>query len=93
MILNRRIELPNSMRVRYECRKCHWKNETLPDDDPLYQSIPTDDNKYLSPYRKNSIGYNSVESFSTISLSSIASIEEEVPQNYGIYVKPFYHYY
>ncbi|KAG2201430.1 hypothetical protein INT47_001479 [Mucor saturninus] len=40
IVFNRRIELPNSMRVRYECRKCRWKNETLPDDDPSFQ-IPT----------------------------------------------------
>lgn len=39
-MFNKRIELPNSMRVRYECRKCSWKNETLPDDDPLFQTIP-----------------------------------------------------
>ncbi|KAI8885106.1 hypothetical protein K501DRAFT_271010 [Backusella circina FSU 941] len=33
IIFNRKIEFPNNMRVRYECRTCRWKNNTLPEDD------------------------------------------------------------
>jgi hypothetical protein len=55
------------MRVRYECRKCHWKNETLPDDDPSFQAIPrySEEVDYQEPYRQSSAGtiYCSVISY------------------------------
>ncbi|KAI8096321.1 uncharacterized protein BX664DRAFT_291133 [Halteromyces radiatus] len=32
VILNKTIRKPNNMRVRYECRECHWKDQNLPDE-------------------------------------------------------------
>lgn len=93
IIFNKRIELPNSMRVRYECRMCHWKNETLPDDDPSYQTIPkyNEEEDYSETDRQNSTGtvYCSVISSSTSinSYSSIASNKKQQAQDRRLYRK------
>ncbi|KAI9487478.1 MAG: hypothetical protein EXX96DRAFT_553407 [Benjaminiella poitrasii] len=31
IICNKRIRLPNNMKVRYACKSCNWKNDILPD--------------------------------------------------------------
>ncbi|KAI7906811.1 uncharacterized protein BX663DRAFT_419666, partial [Cokeromyces recurvatus] len=32
IICNKRIGLPNNMSVRYACKSCNWKNDSLPDN-------------------------------------------------------------
>lgn len=94
VIMNRRIELPNSMRVRYECRKCQWKNETLPDDDPLYQSIPNEENERLSPYlRKDSISQSSIVSTSSISEGSSLYLSVSINESTNYYKRSNKHFY
>lgn len=68
ILFNKRIELPNSMRVRYECRTCNWKNETLPDDDPLFQAISCR-NEEETQYRQEC--YSSIISSSMSANSSM----------------------
>ncbi|CAO3631004.1 unnamed protein product [Mucor hiemalis] len=72
IVFNKKIELPNKMRVRYECQKCHWKNETLPDDDPSFQSIPDiiEEEFTHNHNRQYSIGCSSFESYATATSSN-----------------------
>ncbi|CAO3635524.1 unnamed protein product [Mucor fragilis] len=43
IIFNRRIALPNNMSVRYECNQCKWKNQSLPESDPSYKLMLSND--------------------------------------------------